>query len=163
MRTEDFLRTASAPRGGPRRVASIDKRPNGTYRTPWREVQARLGHQSAMETLDTYGYLWPDAEDETRRAVDFAFTPLVERALAGASQPPIQEVGLQTVIACPARIASRPSGRIIEWPTLLAMASTDPEAGAASSGHTPARGATRLGEAEALRISVLATTSLTIG
>lgn len=34
-------------------------------------VQRRLGHQSAMETLDTYGHLWPDSEDETRDAVDF--------------------------------------------------------------------------------------------
>jgi integrase len=33
-------------------------------------VQRRLGHQSAMETLDTYGHLWPDSEDETRDAVD---------------------------------------------------------------------------------------------
>lgn len=33
-------------------------------------VQARLGHASAMETLDTYGHLWPDSDDETRNAVD---------------------------------------------------------------------------------------------
>ena len=33
-------------------------------------VQSRLGHQSAMETLDTYGHLWPDSDDETRLAVD---------------------------------------------------------------------------------------------
>jgi integrase len=33
-------------------------------------VQKRLGHQSAMETLDTYGHLWPDRDDETRNAVD---------------------------------------------------------------------------------------------
>lgn len=33
-------------------------------------VQTRLGHQSAMETLDTYGHLWPDSDDETRNAVD---------------------------------------------------------------------------------------------
>jgi integrase len=33
-------------------------------------VQKRLGHQSAMETLDTYGHLWPDSDDETRDAVD---------------------------------------------------------------------------------------------
>ncbi len=33
-------------------------------------VQRRVGHQSAMETLDTYGHLWPDSEDETRNAVD---------------------------------------------------------------------------------------------
>jgi integrase len=35
-------------------------------------VQRRLGHQSAMETLDTYVDLWPDSDDETRNAVDHA-------------------------------------------------------------------------------------------
>lgn len=33
-------------------------------------VQARLGHASAGETLDTYSHLWPDSEDRTRQAVD---------------------------------------------------------------------------------------------
>ena len=33
-------------------------------------VQARLGHASASETLDTYSHLWPDSEDTTRAAVD---------------------------------------------------------------------------------------------
>ena len=33
-------------------------------------VQARLGHASASETLDTYAHLWPDSEDRTRAAVD---------------------------------------------------------------------------------------------
>ena len=33
-------------------------------------IQRRLGHQSATETLDTYGHLWPDSDDETRDAVD---------------------------------------------------------------------------------------------
>jgi integrase len=33
-------------------------------------VQKRLGHQSAVETLDTYSHLWPDSDDETREAVD---------------------------------------------------------------------------------------------
>jgi integrase len=33
-------------------------------------VQARLGHASAAETLDTYSHLWPDSEDLTRAAVD---------------------------------------------------------------------------------------------
>ncbi|HEY0889666.1 MAG TPA: tyrosine-type recombinase/integrase [Nocardioides sp.] len=33
-------------------------------------VQARLGHASAKETLDTYSHLWPDSEDLTRAAVD---------------------------------------------------------------------------------------------
>ncbi len=33
-------------------------------------VQQRLGHASAVETLDTYSHLWPDSEDLTRQAVD---------------------------------------------------------------------------------------------
>ncbi|HXN60017.1 MAG TPA: tyrosine-type recombinase/integrase [Acidimicrobiales bacterium] len=38
-------------------------------------VQARLGHASAAETLDTYSHLWPDAEDLTRAAVDSVLLP----------------------------------------------------------------------------------------
>jgi integrase len=33
-------------------------------------VQERLGHQSAVMTLDVYGHLWPDSDDSTRAAVD---------------------------------------------------------------------------------------------
>jgi integrase len=36
-------------------------------------VQKRLGHKSAVETLDTYSHLWPDSEDRTREAVDAVF------------------------------------------------------------------------------------------
>jgi len=39
----------------------------------WRAtVQARLGHASAVETLDTYSHLWPDSDDRTRDAIDSA-------------------------------------------------------------------------------------------
>lgn len=40
-------------------------------------VQARLGHASAVETLDIYSHLWPDADDDTRRAIEstFGITP----------------------------------------------------------------------------------------
>jgi integrase len=33
-------------------------------------VQSRLGHASAVETLDTYSHLWPDSDDRTREAID---------------------------------------------------------------------------------------------
>lgn len=33
-------------------------------------VQARLGHKSATETLDTYGHMWADSDDRTRAAID---------------------------------------------------------------------------------------------
>ncbi len=39
-------------------------------------VQQRLGHRSAVETLDTYGHLWPDSEEDTITAVDAALAPL---------------------------------------------------------------------------------------
>ena len=35
-------------------------------------VQMRLGHASAMETLNTYAHLWPDSDDRTREAVESA-------------------------------------------------------------------------------------------
>lgn len=35
-------------------------------------VQARLGHATAQETLETYAHLWPDDDDRTRAAVDEA-------------------------------------------------------------------------------------------
>lgn len=34
-------------------------------------VQARLGHATAAETLDTYSHLWPDSDDRTRDAIDW--------------------------------------------------------------------------------------------
>jgi integrase len=43
-------------------------------------VQARLGHASASETLDTYSHLWPDNEERTRAAVDGVLgLPLADR------------------------------------------------------------------------------------
>jgi integrase len=33
-------------------------------------VQARLGHATAAETLDTYSHIWPDSDDRTRDAID---------------------------------------------------------------------------------------------
>lgn len=38
-------------------------------------VQNRMGHASAMITLDVYGHLWPDSEDRTRAAVDDWLSP----------------------------------------------------------------------------------------
>jgi integrase len=42
-------------------------------------VQKRLGHSSAAVTLDIYAHLWPDSDDRTREAVEFA--------LAGVAAP----------------------------------------------------------------------------
>lgn len=40
-------------------------------------IQVRLGHATITETMDTYGHLFPDAEDLGRGAIDaiFAATP----------------------------------------------------------------------------------------
>jgi integrase len=32
-------------------------------------VQARMRHATARTTLDTYGHLWPDANESTRSAI----------------------------------------------------------------------------------------------
>lgn len=50
------------------------------HRESVKTVQARLGHASAAETLDTYSHLWPDSEESTREAVD--------QAWAGTLVPP---------------------------------------------------------------------------
>ena len=47
------------------------------------KVEARTGHASASETLDTYAHLWPDPEDRTRVPVD---TPLQARVDDPADQ-----------------------------------------------------------------------------
>ena len=39
-------------------------------------VQARLGHKSALETLDTYGHLWPDSAEQTRSILNEALSRL---------------------------------------------------------------------------------------
>jgi len=49
-------------------------------------VQARLGHKSAVETLDVYGHLWPDNEDATRAAVDRVLGGAVAAASGGGSE-----------------------------------------------------------------------------
>lgn len=45
-------------------------------------VQKRLGHKSAVETLDTYSHLWPDTDDGTREAVDLVFGRVKPETLA---------------------------------------------------------------------------------
>lgn len=49
-------------------------------------VQARLGHASAVETLDTYSHLWPDSDDRTRDAIDSVLGPTAD-ALRMAAAP----------------------------------------------------------------------------
>ena len=51
-------------------------------------VQKALGHASARETLDTYGHLWPDSEDLTRRSIDAAFASLAALSRPATSTQP---------------------------------------------------------------------------
>ena len=50
-------------------------------------VQARLGHASAVETLDTYSHLWPDSDDRTREAVDAVLGAAARENLASTVSP----------------------------------------------------------------------------
>lgn len=45
-------------------------------------VQERLGHASAMETLDTYAHLFPDEEDRSRAAVQDVFSKFVSNPVS---------------------------------------------------------------------------------
>jgi integrase len=56
-------------------------------------VQARLGHASASETLDTYSHLWPDSEDRTRAAIDGALALGTDEA--GSNPGPDQAIGVR--------------------------------------------------------------------
>jgi integrase len=49
-------------------------------------VQARLGHATAAETLDTYSHLWPDDEDRTRAAVDAVLGGAVSSRVTAVSR-----------------------------------------------------------------------------
>ncbi len=39
------------------------------------QVQHRLGHSTAQETLNAYSHLWPDEDDRTRDVIDALFIP----------------------------------------------------------------------------------------
>ncbi|ROZ53528.1 site-specific integrase [Rhodococcus sp. WS1] len=47
-------------------------------------VQARLRHASAKTTLDTYGHLWPDADESTRLAIDAVIAKRMDSAESSA-------------------------------------------------------------------------------
>lgn len=48
--------------------------------TDIKTVQARVRHASAKTTLDTYGHLWPDADESTRATVGAVLTARMESA-----------------------------------------------------------------------------------
>jgi integrase len=51
-----------------------------------KEVQKRLGHESAKTTLDAYPHLWPSDEDRTRSAVEAALAVPVQMSGTEAAQ-----------------------------------------------------------------------------
>jgi integrase len=69
-----------------------------------KSVRERLGHRSAVITLDVYGHLWPEGEDLTRTAVDVAFEKLraltawltVSRPIGGTLPLEFQETSRAT-------------------------------------------------------------------
>jgi integrase len=78
-----------SPRGGALRLHDL----RHTYASALIEagesvkvVQARLGHASAMVTLDVYGHLWPDSDDRTRAAVDAFLAPTRQEGLTSRGQ-----------------------------------------------------------------------------
>jgi integrase len=43
-----------------------------------KQVQKRLGHATAVITLNTYAHLWPGDDDRTRDVIDSALSPLAD-------------------------------------------------------------------------------------
>jgi len=43
-----------------------------------KQVQERVGHASAVITLETYSHLWPGDDDRTRDVMDAALSPLAD-------------------------------------------------------------------------------------
>jgi len=56
-------------------------------------VQARLGHASAMVTLDVYGHLWPDSDDKTRAAIEAFLEPPADSVRTASALPQVRGVG----------------------------------------------------------------------
>ncbi|HEX3823185.1 MAG TPA: site-specific integrase, partial [Mycobacteriales bacterium] len=52
-------------------------------------IQARMGHASAMVTLDVYGHLWPDSEEQTRSAVDAWLGAPADSARTDSEKPQV--------------------------------------------------------------------------
>ena len=49
-------------------------------------IQARLGHATITETMDTYGHLFPDSEDIGRGAIDAMLTSADVRQMCATGQ-----------------------------------------------------------------------------
>lgn len=56
-------------------------------------VQARLRHASAKTTLDTYGHLWPDADESTRTAIGEVIAERMDSGTAAADELRTEDQG----------------------------------------------------------------------
>ncbi len=56
-------------------------------------IQARLGHKSTVETMDTYGHLFPDGRDETTSALDRIFGAIGAAETSAAPRYPGRVTG----------------------------------------------------------------------
>jgi hypothetical protein len=50
----------------------------------FKTVQARMRHANARTTLDTYGHLWPDADESTRSAIGAVIVKRMDSIVATA-------------------------------------------------------------------------------
>jgi len=51
-----------------------------------KQVQERLGHASAVITLETYSHLWPGDDDRTRDVMDAALLPVADSLRTAGGQ-----------------------------------------------------------------------------
>ncbi len=51
-----------------------------------KQVQERLGHASAMITLEIYSHIWPGEDDRTRDVMDAALAPVADSLRTQARQ-----------------------------------------------------------------------------
>lgn len=56
-------------------------------------IQARLGHATIAETMDTYGHLFPDSEELGRGAIDAAFGSVKSRSEGGSTHQAVSDDG----------------------------------------------------------------------
>ena len=56
-------------------------------------VQARMRHATARTTLDTYGHLWPDADESTRSAIGAVIAERMDSARKSTADPLRTESG----------------------------------------------------------------------
>ena len=78
-------------------------------------VQDCLGHKSAIETLDTYGHLWPNSDDSIRAAIDAVVTGLDDAVSTFVHAAPVAGnlSGVRTVGGLPGRSHKEHPGQAV--------------------------------------------------